>query len=138
MTDRTSPPAEHPNAAYETTDFSPGPVITFGVGILALVAVSFVIIIGVMKLLENLNPVGQSISPVERVSQVPAPPRLEVEEGGDLAESLSKADAVLNHYGWVDKSSGKVHIPIDRAIDLLAARGLPVRTAAPPSKGASK
>jgi hypothetical protein len=35
----------------------------------------------------------------------------------------------LTNYGWVDRNAGKVHIPIDRAIDLLAQRGLPTRPA---------
>ncbi len=31
----------------------------------------------------------------------------------------------LNGYGWVDKKAGVAHIPIDRAIDILAKTGLP-------------
>ena len=41
-------------------------------------------------------------------------------------------DQILNSYGWVDRSKGIVRIPIDRAIDLLAKRGLPARPQAPP------
>lgn len=33
----------------------------------------------------------------------------------------------LSTYGWVDRSAGSVHIPIERAIELTAQRGLPVR-----------
>lgn len=36
-------------------------------------------------------------------------------------------DAILTTYGWVDREKGVVRIPIDRAIDLLAQRGLPTR-----------
>jgi hypothetical protein len=32
-------------------------------------------------------------------------------------------NAILEHYGWVDRDKGVVHIPIDRAMDLLAERG---------------
>ncbi len=31
----------------------------------------------------------------------------------------------LNTYAWVDKDAGVVRIPVDRAIDLLAQKGLP-------------
>jgi len=34
---------------------------------------------------------------------------------------------VLYSYGWVDEKAGTVHIPIERAMDLIVQRGLPVR-----------
>ena len=34
---------------------------------------------------------------------------------------------LLNSYGWVDPKAGVVRIPIDRAMDLLLQKGLPVR-----------
>ena len=40
----------------------------------------------------------------------------------DLRELREAESNLLDHYGWVDKSAGVVRIPIDRAIDLLAAR----------------
>jgi hypothetical protein len=36
---------------------------------------------------------------------------------------------MLKSYGWIDRDKGVVHIPIDRAIEILAERGLPVRAA---------
>lgn len=33
----------------------------------------------------------------------------------------------LNSYGWVDEQAGYVHIPIDRAMDLVLQQGLPAR-----------
>ncbi len=40
-------------------------------------------------------------------------------------------DQVLNSYRWIDQSAGIVGLPIDRAMDLVAQRGLPVRANAP-------
>ncbi|HWZ86889.1 MAG TPA: hypothetical protein VN032_11850 [Thermoanaerobaculia bacterium] len=37
----------------------------------------------------------------------------------------------LDSYGWMDRSSGAVHIPIDRAIELIAQRGVGPLPAAP-------
>jgi hypothetical protein len=34
-------------------------------------------------------------------------------------------DEVLNHYGWVDPDRGVVRIPVERALDIVAQRGLP-------------
>ena len=36
-------------------------------------------------------------------------------------------DQVLNSYAWMDPEKGVVRIPIGRAMDLLAERGLPSR-----------
>jgi len=33
----------------------------------------------------------------------------------------------LNSYDWIDQKAGTVRIPIDRAMQLLAQRGLPTR-----------
>jgi hypothetical protein len=38
----------------------------------------------------------------------------------DLAAVRARDEAELNSYGWINKTSGIVRIPIDRAIDLLA------------------
>jgi hypothetical protein len=45
----------------------------------------------------------------------------------DLLQKRAQEDAVLNSYGWVDRANGTVRIPIERAIELTAERGLPVR-----------
>ena len=44
-------------------------------------------------------------------------------------------DAILNSYGWVDQKNGIARIPIDRAIDILAARGLPARPTSTATNG---
>lgn len=43
----------------------------------------------------------------------------------DLAEWRQQQSVRLNTTGWVDREAGIVHIPIDRAMDLLVERGLP-------------
>jgi hypothetical protein len=46
-----------------------------------------------------------------------------------------KEDLLLDHYTWVDKSQGKVRIPIERAMELIVQRGLPVAPAPAPAEG---
>jgi hypothetical protein len=46
-----------------------------------------------------------------------------------LNDVRKREEDTLSTYGWVDQSAGTVHIPIDRAMDLLAQQGLPVRQA---------
>jgi len=62
-------------------------------------------------------------------------PRLQIDDGGqDLANLHVREDLLLNNYSWLggsqDLSQGKVRIPIDRAMELLAQRGLPLASAA--------
>jgi hypothetical protein len=57
-------------------------------------------------------------------------PRLQLDDGyQEIADLHAKEDLLLNNYSWADHSQGKVRIPIDKAIELLAQRGLPVAPA---------
>jgi hypothetical protein len=47
----------------------------------------------------------------------------------DVADLHAREDLLLDYYTRVDGQPGKVRIPIDRAIQLIAQRGLPVATA---------
>jgi len=52
---------------------------------------------------------------------------LEDNERQQFGALVEKQDEVLASYDWVDQKNGVVRIPIDKAMDLLAQRGLPVR-----------
>lgn len=54
-------------------------------------------------------------------------PRLEEDELNQLNGILTEEQDRLYTYGWIDQKAGTLHIPIDRAMDLLVERGLPVR-----------
>ena len=53
-------------------------------------------------------------------------PKLEEDERGQLNGIRLREEQTLYSYGWVDEKAGTVHIPIERAMDLLVQRGLPV------------
>ncbi|HEV3510496.1 MAG TPA: hypothetical protein VGS05_02260 [Candidatus Sulfotelmatobacter sp.] len=61
-------------------------------------------------------------------------PHLEVDEQTELDDVRLREEKTLSTYDWVDKNAGTVHIPIERAMDLLVQRGLPVRNQAPASE----
>jgi hypothetical protein len=56
---------------------------------------------------------------------IPPEPRLQASPRMDLKAMRAREDWELNHYFWVDKAKGKVAIPIERAMDILAAAGIP-------------
>ncbi len=57
--------------------------------------------------------------------QAPPAPRLQVAPAADLGRLRAREDALLHGYSWADRDAGVVRIPIERAIELLASRGLP-------------
>ena len=61
------------------------------------------------------------------VSQEPPSPRLQTQPFKDVMQLKADQLAVLHGYGWIDKANGVVHIPIERAMSLTIARGLPAR-----------
>jgi hypothetical protein len=40
-------------------------------------------------------------------------------EAQDLVEKRKAEDKQLNGYGWIDRDNGIVHIPIQRAMELI-------------------
>jgi hypothetical protein len=56
---------------------------------------------------------------------LPPEPRLQISPSADWAEMFARERAILHSYGWVDRSRGIVHIPIERAMEMIAQHGLP-------------
>ena len=52
-------------------------------------------------------------------------PRLETDERNEIFGFRLQEEQKLHSYGWVDQNAGVVRIPIDRAMELIAQRGLP-------------
>ncbi|MEO8726131.1 MAG: hypothetical protein ABI383_08400 [Acidobacteriaceae bacterium] len=59
-------------------------------------------------------------------------PRLQTDDTRDMQMLRDQEDLQLDNYMWIDQSAGKVVIPIDRAIELTAERGIPAIPAAKP------
>jgi hypothetical protein len=130
------PPAlENAELRHEDSDVDVWAVGKFGI---ALVLLSIVALGGLFALFRYFEQAaGGPLPPVSRRYQVDArqrPPAPQLEETPilDLARERAAEDKLLNSYGWVDRASGTVRLPIDRAIDLLAERGLPSRAQDPP------
>lgn len=59
--------------------------------------------------------------------EAPPEPRLLTNEPQNLLEFRQREQQTLDHYGFIDQATGAVHIPIERAKELLLERGLPSR-----------
>lgn len=153
---------QHPTGqeGYEREDMSPAGLFYFMVGLAIVGILIQCIVTGMYRYLDSydskhqapMNPMAvktgvdprtMTFKDAEGQMQKTFPqPVLEDNERQQFGALVEKQDEVLASYDWVDQKNGVVRIPIDKAMDLLAQRGLPVREqgAAPavPSKNESK
>ena len=118
---------------HEPTDVSARGLFIFAGALLATVVLT---LLGLVVLFEGyeygdrwLHARGTRDEPGAR-SLVHAPPDyqgplLQVKPEEDLRWMDKHNAAALASYGWVDRPAGVVRIPVDRAIDVLAERGVP-------------
>ncbi len=64
---------------------------------------------------------------VQAAAALPPLPRLQVSPPVDLQSFRAREEKELHSYGWVNRTSGIVHIPIERAMELVLQEGLPTR-----------
>ena len=64
------------------------------------------------------------------VLRFPAP-QLQPDPVADLNKYREAVEQQLNSAGWVDQKAGIAHIPVERAIQMVAQRGLPSRQTPP-------
>jgi hypothetical protein len=79
--------------------------------------------------LQHMRPLGLISAPDLRPLARFPEPNLQIDDDhAEMTALLAGQNQKLNSYGWINRSNGVIHIPIDRAMDLLAQRGLPART----------
>jgi hypothetical protein len=129
-------PAAHP-PRYETSDADVRAIGRYGIGLFVLLLLAFGLMWAMHFLLEK-QPVELDQKPtvMEMERMLPPLPRLQVNQGGDLAEFREHERQILTTYGR-EKNSGAVRIPIDRAMDIIAHRGLAAAKPAPAPKPAA-
>jgi hypothetical protein len=124
---------------FEPEDLSARPIIT-GLIVLGLVCVaSYFIVLWIYTSLDRYYAIHQSgqnpLAAVQNdtrhvtkteIEEFPQP-RLEEDERGQLDGVRMKEENTLNSYGWVDEGSGVIHIPIQRAMKLVAEQSLPAQ-----------
>lgn len=116
---------------HETKDVSPL-VVIFAVVLVVVGATLAMIVVTSFQSGRVDRPLSLTSPPSLATPAIPPPPpapRLEEVPGEQLRQFHAAEDQILNGTGWVDRSAGVAHIPIDRAEDLLLQQGLPARSA---------
>ena len=101
-----------------------------------LILAAVVFSIGLFILFRNRDAAENAVPALAVQQAAPEGPKLLIDEPGTLQQYLSKEAQTLATYGWEDKNAGVVRLPISRAIDLVAERGLPQFSAKDQAKGA--
>ncbi len=112
--------------------------VWFGVGFVGLTAVSLLamwILFGVLE--RQADRRDPAPSPIQEANQrrLPPGPNLQTTPESDLAAMRAAEEARLHAYGWVDESQGIAHIPIERAMEILAQRGATATIEVTPAPG---
>ncbi len=145
--------AEHPG--YETTDVNVRGVAVFLTGLFATVFIFFFLCFYMGRLFNTYwqkedgaptkwqiasgavppsgkgkdlasNPEIEQKQLQQIVGTFPEP-RLDMDDGNQATADLhAREDMLLDHYSLVDGQPGTIRIPIQRAMELIAQRGLPV------------
>jgi len=154
-----SAPVDDEHPGYEITDANVGGVAVFLAGLFGFVLIFFgvcfllgrMINTGIQKSyvedygeqnkwhggpakkgeLENLasNPEMQQKELQNMTASFPSP-RLDIDDGNQATADLhAREDLLLDHYSVAVAGGGTIRIPISRAMELIAQRGLPVNAA---------
>jgi len=138
------------SSGYEQTDIKVTGIIVFLTSLAIFVAVSGVLTYGIGKLINarmskedgpnskwtktadvrelgNLPSSPELQNKIAEITKTFPTPRVQTDDGNqDVADLHAREEMLLDHYTWVDQPGGKVRIPIERAMELIAQRGLPV------------
>jgi hypothetical protein len=131
-------PGDQLRRAHETSDANIRSLIISGVLLCCLVIAGLLVSEGVFHYFVGHQGLGPPASPFEDVRMLPPEPRLQVFAPKDLKQYKAAQGEILSSYGWVDQKAGVVRIPINRAIDILVQKGLPVRGTTPAKQGVPK
>jgi len=134
------PELDRPEVHHEEKDVNVWAVGKFAIALVLLCIAALFILFGLFRYFQAREareqpplPEGANVD----ARRLPPKPRLQVAPILDLKQMRAAEDQILGSYGWVDRQRGIVRIPIDRAIDLLAQRGLPSRPQAGPQSAAA-
>jgi hypothetical protein len=121
----------HSGPGRESLDITVKGILTFAI---SLVAVAVVVHLALGLLMhgyavrERKELATRPELMKDQTGQFPVP-RLQRAPAAELAEVRNEEESAIESYGWVDRKARVARIPIGRAMDLLAKKGLPTRNA---------
>lgn len=133
----------HEDTHFEVTDITARNVFLVGAGVLVttwfLIGLLYFLFTYFSRERARTSPPPLPITALHE--GFPPEPRLQQSPPRDLKAFRAREDWELNNYHWLDKAKGRVAIPIEQAMRMVAEHGLPPQnfapnpTLTPPSEG---
>jgi hypothetical protein len=120
---RDTTPTPH---VHETRDVNIRLIALFALSMAVVLGGSLALMAWVFDLL-HVTPAGHGPrgAPIAATPPYPLEPRLQTSPTRDLQEMRRAENARLQSYGWVDRTAGRVRIPIEQAMQMVVEQGLP-------------
>ena len=120
MVEQTQAP---PPTVPESADVNAERVMSIAVALAGTVIGCAIVVFGLLTWFARN--VSQPAGPYSDAGTVQtfAAPRLEATPARDILIFKREKAQKLEHYDWIDRSRGIVHIPIERAMELMVQRG---------------
>jgi hypothetical protein len=128
------PPPTNADVAFESSDIDTRTILAYMFYLAISVAAAFLISVYVFRFTTTLAvdsrtpppPVRQGVAPT-----MPPEPRLQGVPGHttdpqlDLRDKREADEAANETYGWINQQAGIAQIPVDEAMKIIVAKGLP-------------
>lgn len=115
---------DNPQVSFERKDVNIVQITGFGIGLLVAFLVTtaamYVLFVWFGRREDKVNPPRPPAMMSEK-QKLADGPRLQGDPQRELKAMHDDEDMLLGSYGWVDQAKGTVRIPIDQAIDMVAA-----------------
>lgn len=108
---------------YETRDISVSAIVKWIIFLFIITGTTALVTLAFYGYLTRHFSEPQNEVALEHTRRIPDPV-VQPNPIQDIHDFRAREDAAVSSYGWVDPASGRVHIPIDQALEVVAAHGI--------------
>jgi hypothetical protein len=116
------------SSGHEKTDAQARPLLLFGAILAAIILAVALLMWITFRFFAMEQSLGAPPTPFALGRLLPPEPRLQPDPRIDLNRLRKQEQDAISGYGWVNPTDGVIRIPVDRAMDRLIEKGLPVQT----------
>jgi hypothetical protein len=113
-------------SAYETRDADARGVFWFLVVMGLALVFTLVLCWALFRYFSATEAEPNPVSPFAETRQLPSGPQLQVNPREDWLKFHAAQQQALESYAWEDREAGTVRVPVERAMELLLEKGVPV------------
>jgi|GEM_PF-3559343 hypothetical protein len=116
----------NPNPDYQDRDILIKPIVYFIIGMAVLTLLSVLGMAWFLQSMESKTLLAEAeMTTASRERSLPPGPRLLADEKANLEAYLENARNLMDSYGISADAEDKARIPVSKAIEIVAGRGLP-------------